>query len=126
MGIVTELHNIHNDWSVVARQTDVSYRTLLRRRHENGLPVANTVGPRNTYTSINEEQLCDIVRDILQLMPDAGETYVIGAIRSRGIIIQRWRVRNAIQTVDPISRALRRTVAVVRRVYNVRCPNALW
>ena len=59
-------------------------------------------------------------------MPDAGET-IIGAIRSRGIIVQRWRIRQAIQTVDPISRALRRTFAVVvRRVYNVGCPNELW
>lgn len=59
-------------------------------------------------------------------MPDAGETYIIGAIRSRGMIVQRWRIRQAIQTVDPISRALRRTFAVVRRVYNVVCPNELW
>lgn len=93
---------------------------LLRRRREYGLQVANTVGPRNTYTEIGEEQLCNAVRDILGTIPDAGETYVIGALRSRGIHIQRWRVRNAIQAVDHISRALRRTFAVVRRVYNVR------
>ncbi|CAB3983374.1 uncharacterized protein LOC110059588 [Paramuricea clavata] len=121
-----DLYNLHNSWSIVSRQTGVSYRTLLRRRREYGLQVANTVGPRNTYTEIGEEQLCNAVRDILRTIPDAGETYVIGALRSRGIHIQRWRVRNAIQTVDPISRALRRTFAVVRRVYNVRCPNALW
>ncbi len=120
------LYNLHNSWSIISRQTGVSYRTLLRRRHEYGFQVANRVGPRNTYTEISEEQLCNAVRDILGTIPDAGETYVIGALRSRGIHIQRWRVRNAIQTVDPISRALRRTFAVVRRVYNVRCPNALW
>ena len=55
-------------------------------------------------------------------MPDARETYIIGAIRSRGIIVQRWRIRQGIQTLDPISRALRRTLAVVRRVYNVCAP----
>jgi hypothetical protein len=123
---LVDLYNLHNSWSIVSRQTGLSYRTLLRRRREYGLQVANTVGPRNTYTEIGEEQLCNAVRDILRTIPDAGETYVIGALRSRGIHIQRWRVRNAIQTVDPISRALRRTFAVVRRVYNVRCPNALW
>ena len=121
-----ELHDIHNSWSSVARLTGVSYRTLLRRRQQYGLEIANTVGPRITYTDLDDEQLCAIVRDILQLMPDAGETYVIGSIKSRGINIQRWRVRNAIQIVDPVSRALRCTLAVVRRVYNVRCPNALW
>ena len=61
--VVTELHKIQNSWSAVARQTGVSYRTLLRRRREYGFQIANTVGPRSTYTDIDEEQLCRIVRD---------------------------------------------------------------
>ena len=121
-----DLYNIHNSWSIVSRLTGISYRTLLRQRREYGLRVANTVGPRNTYTEIGEEQLCNTVQAILRTIPDAGETYVIGALRSRSIHVQKWRVRNAIQRVDPISRALRRTFAVLRRVYSVRCPNALW
>ena len=107
-------------------KTGVSYRTLLRRRREYGFQVANIVGPRNIYTDISEEELCNAVREILSTMPDAGETYITGALRSQAIHVQRWRVRNAIQIVDPISRALRRTFAVVRRIYNVRCSNALW
>ena len=75
--------------------------------------------------TLSDDDLCNVVREVLQNMPDAGETYIIGAIRSRGMIVQRWRIRQAIQTVDPISRALRRTFAVVRRVYNVVCPNEL-
>ena len=62
---------------------------------------------------------------MLQVMSDAGETYVIGALRSRGISVRRWRIRYAIFTKDPVSRALRRCQAVVRRKYNVLCPNAL-
>ena len=123
---VVDLYNIHRSWRIVARQTGVSYRTLLRRRREYEFQVANSVGPRNTYTDISEEELCNAVREILSTMPDAGETYITGALRSRAIHVQRWRVRNAIQIVDPISRALRRTFAVVRRIYNVRCSNALW
>lgn len=123
---LNELHNIHYAWSAVTCETGVSYRTILRRRHEFGLPIANRVGPRNTYSDIADDDLCRLVREVLQNMPDAGETYIIGAIRSRGIIVQRWRIRQAFQTVDPISRALRRTFAVVRRVYNVVCPNELW
>ena len=81
-----------------------------------GGTIANGVGPRNTYSDIADDDLCSLFRECLQNMPDAGETYIIGAIRSRGIIVQRWRIRQAIQTVDRISRALRRTFAVVRRV----------
>ena len=123
---LSELHSIYYAWSAVACETGVSYLTILRRRHELGFPIANRAGPRNTFCNITDDDLCNVVREVLQNMPDAGETYIIGAIRSRGMIVQRWRIRQAIQTVDPISRALRRTFAVVRRVYNVVCPNELW
>ena len=63
---------------------------------------------------------------MLELLPDAGETYIIGALRSRAIFVQRWRIREAICTIDPVSRALRHQRAVTRRSYNVPCPNALW
>lgn len=123
---LNDLHNIHYAWSAVAGETGVSYRTILQRRHEFGLPIANRVGPRNTYSDIADDDLCSLLGECLQNMPDAGKTYIIGTIRSRGIIVQSRRIRQAIQTVDRISRALRRTFAVVRRVYNVVCPNELW
>ena len=54
-----------------------------------------------------------------KVMPNAGETYIIGSLRSRGMCVQRWRTREANFTVDPVSRALRQCQAVVRRTYNV-------
>ena len=57
-------------------------------------------------------------------MPNVGETY-IGPLRSRGMRVQRWLIREAKLTVDPVSRALRQCQAVVRRTYNVSCPNAV-
>ena len=125
-GLISNLHNIHGVWQSVARESGVSYRTILRRRHEYGLPVANTEGPRESYSDISHDELCDVVREVLGMVPDGGETFVIGALRSRGFRIQRWRVRNAIQAVDPISRTMRRTFCVARRTYNVPCPNVLW
>ena len=109
-----------------SRETGVSYRTLLRRRNEYGMPVSNTRSPRNTYTHISEHELCNVVREVLSMLPNAGETFVLGALRRRDIHVQRWRVRNAICVVDLISRAMRRSVAILRRAYNVACPNALW
>ena len=66
------------------------------------------------------------MREILQLMPDAGERIVIGGLRARGIFVQRERIRAAINAVDPFGRLSRRHVTVVRRVYNVKHPNELW
>ena len=98
-----DLHRIHNSWAQVAMEVGVSYRTLLRRRHEYSLPVSNTIGQRDTYTEISQTDLCDVVREVLQVLPNAGETFVLGALRQRNIRIQRWKVRNAIRTVDPLS-----------------------
>ena len=112
--IISGLYDIHRSWIEVARETGVSYRTLLRRRHQYQLPVAQILGPRNNFTEISQEHLCDAVTQVLHLLPNAGETYMIGALRSRGIFVQRWRIRE------------RRQRAVTRRSYNVPCPNALW
>ena len=85
--------------------------------------ISETFGPRLTYTNISNEDLCSEVRNILVILPEAGETIIIGALRSRSIHVH---VREAINVVDPVSRALRRTVTIVRRKYNVASPNALW
>ena len=70
--------------------------------------------------------MCSEVENILIILPEAGETIIIGALRSRSIHVQRRRLREAINDVDPVSTALRRTVTIVRRKYNVASPNALW
>ena len=106
-GSINQLHSIHYNWNIVSTQAGVSYRTLLRRRHEYGFPVANTFGPRDTYSDISDEHLTNAVRDILAITPSVGETYVIGSLRSRGIHVQGSRVRDAIRSVDPIGRAMR-------------------
>ena len=75
---------------------------------------------------ISDARLCENVGKVLQVMPNAGETYIIGLLRSRGMRVQRWRIREAISTMDPVSRALTQCRADLRRKYNVPCPNALW
>ena len=123
---IEALFNIHRSWKTVANVIGVSQKTLQRRRQECGLTVSAPAGPRQTYTEISQEDLCQFIKEVLQVLPNDGETYVIGACSSRGIFVQRQRVREAIKIVDPISRALRRTVSIVRRVYSVPGPNALW
>jgi len=38
-------------------------------------------------------------------MPRCGEHYMQGALRQRGILVQQWRVCDALVALDPISRA---------------------
>ena len=126
MGNIVFLYNLYKNWKIVAFVLGMSERTVRRRRLEFGLNISGRRGPRSTYSDIPQERLITTVREILQLMPDAGERIVIGGLRARGIFVQRERIRAAINTVDPFGRLSRRHVTVVRRVYNVKHPNELW
>ena len=124
-----ELHrlcDIYHSWGKVASTLGVSERTLRRRRVEFGMTISDPSGPRKTYTEISSNDLNTVVKEILDILPDAGQTYVIGALTQRSIHIQRHRIRAAIEEVDPVSRSLRRTIRIVRRVYSVPAPNSLW
>ena len=113
-------------WKVVARLLGVSAKTLRRRRIEYDMLVSPVTGPRISYSNITHKELCDVLRTILDTLPDVGETILTGALRARGIYVQRRRIRDAIMEIDPVNRALRRTISVVRRIYSVSSTNALW
>ena len=123
---IENLFQIHNSWHKVAELLGISEKTLRRRRQEYGMNVAGTSGPRSTYTNISDEDLCAVISDALSILPNAGESYIIGACRSRGLHVQRRRIREAILTADLVSRALRWTTSIIRRTYSVPAPNSLW
>lgn len=107
------------NWKRIASCFGISRRTLYRHRQYLGVQALQ-------YSVLSNQELNQIVTDILQLTPNAGEVYVIGSLRSRGIRIQRWRVRQSLQEVDPIGRSIRRRHAIRRRIYNVQTSNELW
>lgn len=118
---IEALREIHFSWSSIAILLGVSERTLERRREEFEMPKG-----RACYADISDEELDRIVSEILELTPDTGETLVQGALRHRGLLVQRRRVRESLLRVDPISRLLRRRQLIYRRRYQVRAPNSLW
>ena len=111
---ITELHDMMGTWTRVAGSLGVSARTLLRRREEHASPIDAAI-----YSAIHDEALDDAVSDILSAAPASGEVYVRGALISRGIRVQRSRLRQSIRKVDPMNRAIRRAVPISRRRYNV-------
>lgn len=78
------------------------------------------------YTDLTEEELEAHVRVIKRDHPNAGLVYLTGHLRSRGIFVQRQRVVNALQTVDPDGVAERLHLAIAHREYSVPCPNFMW
>lgn len=78
------------------------------------------------WSCIGNDDLREIMQEIMTVTPGIGQTRMLGALHSRGIRVQRWKVREMMRELDPVGTALRWRGTICRRKYNVRCPNALW
>ena len=116
------LRSLHFSWKKIAEMLGVSERTVRRRRQEFDMAIGNSV----TFSEIDDDELDIFVRHILHYSPESGERMLMEALKGFGVKVQRARLRNSIERVDPVSREMRRRTAIHRRVYNVRTPNALW
>ena len=118
-GQIERLHSCGMTWTNIAKVLHISERTLYRRRQEYGI--------LEKYSDISDSDLDSIIRNILSNTPNAGEKLVIGSLRSRNVHLQRWRIRDRLNVLDPVERAVRRNNAIHRRrTYNVRGANHLW
>ena len=97
----------------IAKMFGCLRRTVERRMREFGM------SSRAKYTSISDEELTEMVEQFTSLCPKIGEKTVDGMLRSRGINVQRQRIRETLYSIDPhgASRRLRR--ALHRREYKV-------
>lgn len=98
----------------------VSERTIKYRLQQFGMSL------RASYSGIPDEELDVQVESILQHIPKAGLKTVQGYLTSRGIRVQRQRLRNSLQRCDPHRQELRRLTCIRRRRYRVPSPLALW
>lgn len=107
------------NWQAISSMLGIDRRTLYRHRLRLNIPSLQ-------YTPVSDETLMLIIGQILANTPNAGETYVRGSLRSRGLRVQRWRVHQKLQELDPIGRCFRRSQTIRRRIYHVNGPNDLW
>ena len=106
----------------ISRLLGVSLRTIGRCMAEFGLTVTAT------YTTIFDEQLDTTILEIMTAFPNTGNKRMTGYLRSRGMRIQQYRIRESMRRVDPLGtlhRALEMNI-IHRRVYSVPSPLALW
>ncbi len=97
----------------------ISRSTLYRRLQDEGLS-------RDSYSDMSDADIDHLIREVKEIHPNDGERMIIGHLAQRGIMLQRARVRASIHRVDPINTAVRRSVALRRRVYHVDGPNCVW
>lgn len=93
------LRNTGMQWTTIAQCLGVSPKTLYRKRLEYGF--------EDSFTDISDEELECNIRDVLCLTPFSGESYIWGALRGCGIFIQRWKIWQVLQAIDPVNRAIR-------------------
>lgn len=58
------------------------------------------------WSTLNNRDLKDIIQEIMTLTPGIGQTRMLGALKSRGVKVQRWRVRIFLRELDPVGTAL--------------------
>ena len=124
------LRSLHFSWEKIAQLLQVSVPTLQKRRREFG--ISDNL---QQYSDISDDNLDKIYRELTAsdtnssggfLTPNIGRRRFIGALRSRGIRVQRWRASQCLRRVDPVGTALRWRLVIHRRKYNVPTPNSLW
>lgn len=61
----------------------------------------------------------------LEILPDVGEIYIIGAGR-QNIFVHGRNIRGTISAVGPLSSALQKSIWIIRQLCIVPAPNSLW
>ena len=103
------LRNLRFSYTDVAKILGVSRSTIYRKTEDEGVSFKK-------HTEISDRILDGIVTDIL----------LLGILARQNIILPRTRIRASIYRVDPEGTALRRSLAVCRRVYHAEGPNYVW
>ena len=88
-GEINQLYYVYMSWKDVALHLRVSARALERRRNEFKITVSDRTGNRSTYTIISDEELYTVVMEVLETLPDAGNTYFIVACRQRSASVHK-------------------------------------
>lgn len=101
--------------------------TTCRRTIYNHCRRLNIRLPRARYSSVSDENLQQVVQDINQEQPNSGSEEVrVTLAATRGLFVQRQRVRKALSKADPLGCATRWAQTTQRRTYCVASPNSLW
>ena len=79
------------------------------------------------YSDISDADLDTLVTDYRNQNPQSGVRYLWGRLRKKHHLhLQKHRVKESIDQVDPLGTALRNYTTIRRHIYQVSHPNALW
>ena len=79
-----------------------------------------------TYSTMDDDELDELTIQVSNEHPGIGIRMLKGYLQSKGIRVQRERIRLSLLRVDPIGIVQRWRSTVKRRCYNVKYPLSLW
>ena len=121
------LRSLYFSWEKISKILHVSLSTIRRRRIEFGLSERF-----EKYSNVSDNELDILYRSITTsassgpLTPNIGRRRLIGALRSRGLHIQRRRVSECLWHNHRVGTALCWRMTIHGRKYYVPTPNSLW
>ena len=110
----------HFTKTAIAKLFNVSPRTIRRRITEYGLDS------EACYSDISDSELDVFTQQFVTMHPFSGQRSLEGYLRSLGLRIQRYKLRNSLMRVDPSGVCERLRQSLHRRKYSVAMPNSLW
>ena len=118
---LVELRGLGLSWNNIARLLGVSRWTVSRRAEE------YNIRGLGQYSSISDDQLDIIVKDFINRHGrNTGQPFISGHLVSIGHFVQRRRVRESLNRVDPLSVTRRWGIVNLRRTYYVPWCNSVW
>ena len=78
---------MHFSWEKIAELLGISTKTLSRRQKE------FQINDEESFHSLTYEELVTIMQEIMNVTPGIGQMRMLGALKRRGIRVQRWRGR---------------------------------
>ena len=78
------------------------------------------------FSSMSNNDIDEILRNIKQNHPAAGERMIMGHLRARNVYLQRHRVRQSLKRIDAAGISARSLTTIQRRQYFAPSPNYIW
>lgn len=119
LDLVELLRSVGYTWDQVSKALMVGRTTIWRRIRDAGITLTK-------YSDISDSSLDERVLQILGHHPHCGQVLIRSMLESQGVHIQRQRLRECVQRVDPEHCMSRWREPVIRRTYCVPGPNSLW
>ena len=78
--VIRGLHDVHGVWKEVAKEARVSYNSKQFYEGDISIPWQLVTQLVQESLDISDARLCENVGKVFQVMPNAGETYIIGSL----------------------------------------------